>query len=276
MRNDFVLVKLLVLLLVLTLSGCGGGSNTYWPVAATPPATPPPATPNPEFTADANTIILWHFDESSGTTAADSSTGGSYPATLQSSLGTPVPPVFASSGHSGFNNCLVLDGSKQQYASHAPPAGPWITGFSDQITIEFWCKFSSVSAPSILLCDNDVYYQIYLNTNRTLEIELGDGSNWQMDMLSNAQLSTDAWHYIAFTYDKNSNVAILYIDGAPDNTQHPTAPCNIFGATGSRGVYVGSFPFGSGNFFTGSLDEIRFSNCVRTASAIQTYYNNAK
>jgi Concanavalin A-like lectin/glucanases superfamily/Domain of unknown function (DUF2341) len=78
-------------------------------------------------------------------------------------------------------------------------------------------------------------------------------------------ITTNAWHYAAFTYD--GSTASLYLDGTLDNSATPSVQSGS-----SSNVYIGSYS--GGEFWNGALDEIRVSNTTRSAAWIQTEWNN--
>ncbi|RWY47874.1 LamG-like jellyroll fold domain-containing protein [Mucilaginibacter gilvus] len=79
-------------------------------------------------------------------------------------------------------------------------------------------------------------------------------------------VTTGAWHYVQGVYTGTN--FITYFDGVADRS-------GTTGATAGTGgpIIVGS-DFGTGNFFKGTLDEIRVSNVVKSADWIKAEYFN--
>jgi hypothetical protein len=253
MKKILIFGTLVVLILAAILSGCGsGGGGT--------------ATTQHEFIADDNTVALWHFNEISGSTVADSSKTGSYLLTLASNNGNSLPS-FINSGRSGFGNCLSLNSANQQYA-HTSSS---MNAFSaHKISVEFWVKFDTLVQEPPLFGGNDNDIRIYIKDTGKLHCMIWDGTAW-IDYYSTNTVSTGAWHYIAFTYDGTNNKAAFYIDGSPDSTLTTTTTCSF---TPLNPCYVGGKP-GSTFWYTGLQDEVRVSSCVRTATEISNYYTQA-
>jgi hypothetical protein len=78
------------------------------------------------------------------------------------------------------------------------------------------------------------------------------------------------WHHLVIAYD--GTVLRLYIDGVQESTK--TDPGKIIHSITNTG-YLGKHPNNvASNRWDGKLDEFRVSNTARTASWIQTEYNN--
>lgn len=89
---------------------------------------------------------------------------------------------------------------------------------------------------------------------------------------STASIATGVWHHVIGTHAAGANSMILYVDGVATGTAtetHSTNPDNgsslVFGRDGAD-----STPFA----WTGSVDEGRLSNSVRSASYVTAQFNN--
>lgn len=252
MRKFIVPIFMIGLFLLTLLSGCGGS-----PIVAR------------EFTADADTIALWHFNETSGTTVSDSSAGHNHALTLMSDAAVPVLPTFVASGRSGFGNCISFLANNKQYCfGNSSPLSP----LNNQISVEFWINFSIITpgVAEVIFGGNDncdLQVWLYQLLNNQIEIFYGSAIP-QYSVAASTTVTYDAWHYIAFTFNLGTDKAALYIDGVLNNYQ----PCPA--AIPSPISYtVGGTP--SQDYYIGLLDEMRVSSKARTASEIQAYYAQA-
>jgi biopolymer transport protein ExbB len=99
------------------------------------------------------------------------------------------------------------------------------------------------------------------------------GNGGEQVVSSATTTGTGAWHHFAVSIDNSNNNAILYFDGAADNTNPGVTlrPTNI---APDNTNFFGRSHFGSDHCLYGKLDEFRISNAVRNGNWIQTSYNN--
>ncbi|APY00578.1 LamG-like jellyroll fold domain-containing protein [Lacinutrix venerupis] len=137
-------------------------------------------------------------------------------------------------------------------------------GSVTDFTIEAWIKTNS---DGIIIHSNSAYDNSYLAvTNGKLTYTTSRHGYGGHILTSNQNVNDDTWHHVAFsTSSINTNgQGSLYIDGVLDNST-------------SFAVYtvpMGSLTIGGVNtsYFSGSIDELRVWDVVRTAAEI----NNAK
>jgi hypothetical protein len=260
MKYKFGSRILIVLILAVMLSGCGNGSSS---------STPTAAAPTREFTADSNTVALWHFNESSGTTVADSSATGGFPLTFVSDIAVPVLPAFTDSGHTGFGNAFSVTAANKQSAKTSSSMSGLFAAHN--ISVEFWVKFSSLVQEPPLFLGEDFTFRIFIRDTGKIHVMFGSPSGWG-DLYSTNALTADTWHYIVCTNDGITKQVTIYIDGSPDSNIVP-GPTDVFlNFDTIPAVHIGGFS-GATYWFTGQLDEMRVSNSVRTAAEILNYYN---
>ena len=152
-----------------------------------------------------------------------------------------------------------------QYFSTGVTGMPSVNG---AMTISGW--FYVPSSAGFALRDIAALYssgsgtgdQFRITASGTLQVSEWGGT---IAITGTKAITTNAWHYGVFTYSGTS--ASLYLDGALDTS----ATVAMQAGTASK-FYVGSY--GSGEYWNGSLDEVRVSNAVRSATWIQTEYNN--
>lgn len=210
-----------------------------------PPAPTPAPTPTPELTA------WWKFDESSGTTAADSS-GNGYNATLGTN-NTFVPGKIGNAlnnpGTSAGATYNYAAGSKLDFTASSTPS------------ISFWMKLGTNITSRLIEARSAGGWLV--ETGSTGNIVFGTFGGATVTWVG--PISPDnAWHMYTITYDGTS--AKLYKDGAIVSSQAYTAGWT----SGSKTVYLGgdaSYPL------NGSLDDIRIYNYTLNPAEITSLYN---
>lgn len=193
------------------------------------------------------------FDESSGTTASDSS-GNDWNGTLVNG------PTWTT-GHSG--NAVHLNGGNQ-YVSL--PSG-LVDNFGD-FTVAAWVNLNSVGVWSrVFDIGNGTANAIFLttkNSNGVVQFAIKANSNEQ-DINGTAPLPTGGWHRVAVTLA--GNVGTIYVDGVAvaTNTNITLKPLNMGTATQ---CYIGKSQFSSDPYLDGSVDEFRIYNAALSASQV--------
>jgi hypothetical protein len=213
---------------------------------------------------DSGMAGLWHLDEGSGSTSADSS-GNNNTATLNSSPGWVT-------GESG--NGLAFDGTSYVTAT----LGSWF-GNNNPLSASAWVFATSTTNGPIF------------GVTDTLP-----GANWNMPFLSiagstvygwlwsmtnnnplSATVSLNAWHLLTITYDPNGGTAgtgqeIFYVDGAASQSSDIT-----YWPSGNSDFLTtqiqGAKPSGVNNILTGTIDELRAYTRVLSAGEIALLYN---
>jgi len=197
-------------------------------------------------------LAAWHFNETSGTTAADAS-GNGYNATLH---GT----ARFTAGRSGAGNALNLDGGG--YADAGNPTGLNISGTT---TLSAWIKPTSTSGVQEIIdhgtlgANAEVYLRI---DNGYYEVGSYDGTSHQARYaISSSDLNH--WVHLAGTYD--GSTWQLYRDGAP-----VASSASAVGAvTATSDWVIGASSDGSGaNAFTGQIDDARIDDTALNTAQI--------
>ena len=100
------------------------------------------------------------------------------------------------------------------------------------------------------------------------------GNPSEQQVSSTTSTGTGAWHHFAITIDAAANTGVLYYDGAANatNTGGVTLDPNSLGTNNAN--YFGRSQYNADEGLYGNFDEFRISNTVRSASWIQTSYNN--
>ena len=203
-----------------------------------------------EYKPDANTVLLLHMNETSGSTVSDASgnghTGTSHGATI-------VSGRFGNARSFNYNTPITLGNT---LFSSPPP----------QQTIEAWVKVTDWS-PGMGL--------IYYNGNDG-EVELGtspDSAIFLMVLISGGwpnagygKLQTGVWYHVAAQVDFTIRKERLYIDGVlQKETDLPSGTWSSYGPSGGYPPTIGSY--NNGTFFyglIGCVDEVRISSMIRS------------
>lgn len=216
------------------------------------------------FRADAYTVGLWLLN-------GDATDESSYSNDGTLNDGTSTTGRFGTAySFDGVHDGITVDDAAS------------ISGLS-AVTIEAWIYVTDWSA-------NYGYRIIIGKSNYTnnreyrIRIELGTYLRWHVSadgndpgsaecsVIASTVASENAWHYIAGTYDSDTDILYLYVDGEEvDNASYS-----------SSGLYDGTAKFGIGAYgnlqtdegFVGIIDSVRLSNIARSAEDIKKYYQS--
>ena len=164
-----------------------------------------------------------------------------------------------------FGQALSFDGSSNWVTIPDSDSLDLTTG----MTLEAWVYPTSISGNRTVLvkenAPNSVYY-LYANTSDdSLNTPLGGGvfaSQYQFTH-GGSTLATNAWSHVAVTYD--GAIERLYVNGTQVASK---------AQAGSMGGSTGALRIGGnslwGEFFKGSIDEVRIYNRALSATEIKT------
>ncbi|MDF7798608.1 PKD domain-containing protein [Pontiellaceae bacterium B1224] len=211
----------------------------------------------------------WTFDETSGTTAFDSS-GNGY-------NGTAVNPVWTSGVDGG--GALDMNGTDCQVSGF----GDVLSTVSDELTISFWCA-GDLSNPQ-----NMNGFSGYAGSTRMLNVHLpngttvyfdaaySEGTTGVRDRISKYVGSADAsvlrgpWNYWTFTKNAASGYMAIYLNGALWHDSSATGPFN--GSMGGITDFIIGSDGGSSAFYKGLMDDFRVYDNELSAAEIANLYN---
>lgn len=203
-------------------------------------------------------VGLWHLDESSGTTAYDSTVNGNDGTLLPSSS----PPIWV---YGKFGKALSFDGDEDCVQL---PASNSILN-TNTFTVEAWFRTSVNHVP---YGGNEgrivnLHWKDTESTAVSLYVEQGKiGLLYHPGSMNHQWVKYDVnyydhvWHHIAVTYDATTYK--LYYDGSMVKSE-----ANSFGGFGTYPGYLGTYN-SSGRFFDGLIDEVRIWNIALTADQI--------
>jgi tetratricopeptide (TPR) repeat protein len=193
----------------------------------------------------------WKFDESEGTTAADSSGNGNN-GTLHGN-----PRWQPSAGKVG--GALEFDGV-DDYVNCSNDASLDTAG---KITLSLWVKTndSGNSEDNEWVSKGDHTYAIKHKSNNNIEFFIYDG-DWYTAWYAVDSSFNGVWHHVAGTYD--GSALKLYVDGM---LQATTAHVGSI-ETGTNNLYLGENSEATGRFYAGAMDDVRIYNYALSESDI--------
>ena len=165
---------------------------------------------------------------------------------------------------------LQLDGSSY---IEIPSNNTLVFSSNDQFTFEAWIYINSLPSSQserdyiFQKRDDSELYIIHDSGSTYLEGRYRRSfyGNWP-NVRSSSTLQTGQWYHVAMTYSKSAGKLILYLDGTAEDIE-TSSNGDVTGTnyiTGLGGGYWNS----PGDYFNGSLDEVRFWNVERSANQI--------
>lgn len=217
-----------------------------------------------EHKADSGTLGLWHFNETSGQTMADSSSNGRDLSLGATTAVSADDPVITDSGRTEFGNCLLFDKSNLQlvYGSYTVPL------VSNSFTVELWMKSTDTGVTSYLLWSDSIAFYLSKDVDDHFSAGVGNSSDWINHQAGSVDLADGNWHYLALTYDYATTTMIMYDNGSPvmtDTTASATVP-------DPTTIYIGGH---AALTLSGYIDEVRLTDHARSASEISAYWTAA-
>jgi len=218
--------------------------------------------------ATTNPIGLWHLDETSGSTAADSS-GNGYTINLTSSGYTRAP------GH--LNEAITFNGTTG-YGTTTNWNGVLAAHVSRSISL--WFKTTSTADCSFVcwgVSGGNNLCQIGIkNTTGTsnpgprvgFHADLADGDtqydcDYPVNKTGYPNYCDGNWHHLAVTYNAGLHCIEVYLDGILGLSE------DRFPNTTSSQLFLGCAVNGTG-FFNGSLDEVAIYDRALSATEVAT------
>ena len=239
-KSIYLIVVALILGLVLT--GCSLLSNisqvpaieqsgiTYLTKALPPPG---------------DLVGLWHFDETSGTTASDSSGNGNT-GTL-TNMDTATCWVLGK-----FGNALSFDGINDYV--NCEKNGDITTA----ITIEAWINPSAFTDYDAIVTNfewrdasNRQGWSFRVMANGKLVWRAVLSNDYLYYITSNSAMEANNWYHVVLTHDEN--YTRLYINGSLDKKESPGGTI----VNSGKALKIGYDDFASDRVFNGIIDEVR-------------------
>jgi len=241
-----------------------------------------------QYTTDANTVALYHLNETSGSTAFDSS-GNNWNATIGSTVskGRPSQPGL----YTSMKTAASLSTGRISYLDTSTTNGQQselYTMASTAFTLEAWIKFDSLEFTSNVMIAavqpfQNVVYDYRLGVlgsggANPYALTFGTGSTPNMAFpLGGLSWTVDQWYHVAVTVENtgpgaSDTVIKLYRNVAGDSTTPSPIYTTTRGdlvlntsSTAQRQLEIGNYYGANGAYyFPGSIDEVRVSNIART------------
>ena len=206
-------------------------------------------------------IGYWRLDETSGTSALDSSSNGND--------GTMTGGLDASNDNitGAENTALNFDGIDDKIDVLG------LLGEPTNLTISAWVNLNSadtVGAEVISLGDNA---GLRIDDGSFMRGYYYDGTGFPSTVHS-ITLAGSGWHHVVYTIDSSNNEQNLYLDGISVSSSTHTPAISY--AQGSN-TLIGTHGNGSAHYdFNGALDDIRVYDTPLTADEITAIYSQGR
>jgi len=212
-------------------------------------------------------VAHWRLDETSGTTASDSSDNGNH--------GTLVNMNPASDWVSGrVEGALDFDGWNDYVQVPDSPSFRIADGISILAWINpednrEWRTIASKLA-HVPYCRTDLYWFLY---NRRIGASLaGPCGIWGL-WRPNVHISTDEWTHVALTYDGFD--MIMYKDGNDRASTWASGSLMLTDGSSTESFYLGRNTEW-GEYFDGKIDDVRLYRRALSEDQVETIYNGGE
>ncbi len=205
----------------------------------------------------------WKFDETSGTTASDSSGSGN-----NGTLGGA--PTWVSGK---INGALSFGGSADSVNINKS-----LVSTTGSYSVAAWVKLNNlngwqtaVSQDWATISGFYLQYGAALGNKFGFSLQSSDSvSSTSTRALSNASPVAGAWYHIVGVRDSTNNQIKLYVNGSLNASQAYSAP---WSAAGNTVIGRGKWNGGSVDWFNGAMDDVRIYNRVLSDSEVSGLYN---
>ena len=198
-----------------------------------------------ESSSQANLVSWWMLDESSGTTAADSS-GNSHDGTLTGGSWAPTSGKFDGAVSLGAANTDRVQVPTTGLSASAATVSLWARIVGTQSGCRYF--FGHTSSPPSWASRIQLYMD---NGDNQLDLGLGDTHTKTTNITT---LSANTWYHIALTWDGTNYV--VYVDGLSkaSGTYTGLSSLGSYADIGNNGDTTGTYRVEA---FQGLLDEVR-------------------
>ncbi len=204
------------------------------------------------------------FDESSGTTAADSTVNG-LDGSLDNGLDAATDSVAGVSGRA-----LDFDGSDDRVSI---PANA-LHNDSNTFTYAGWFYPTSTTQNRRFFENGVTVLNQWSNGQITIAVGRWSGGYAQWETPTGT-ITPDAWQHVAVTYDYSStaNDPAIYVNGSAVSLNETTAPSGSVTNTANYTIYVGNRA-DSARPWAGRIDDFRMYNRVLNAEEVALLFTN--
>ncbi|MBI3193607.1 MAG: VCBS repeat-containing protein, partial [Ignavibacteriae bacterium] len=207
-----------------------------------------------EYTTDANTVALWHFNETSGSTVADASGSGNN----GTATGTTPGVVGVFGNARGFNGT-------SDYVRIASQVTIPNSAFTWEACIYLNSypsptKFFTIMEQGVNPGDQMVTPALSILSTGQLDFFLYKIDQGNIHLYSNSILPLQRWIHVAAVY--TTTQVLIYINGQLDGYTNYNK-----GSDSYSNFYLGAnVPYTGEAFFDGRIDEVRISNIARSVN----------
>jgi beta-lactamase superfamily II metal-dependent hydrolase len=229
--------------------------GTSWTYSSNPEWSPGDGLVSPApypSICDENPLGVWRFDETSGTTAADSS-GNGHNGTLNAGAS------WTASGYT--EGALKLNGSSTGYVTLPFVMNPQATLFTAAAMVKL---DTSTAANQFILRQNGTNGRAWLYRDSSGHLSTFIGGS---KTTSTGTIPTGTWTHVAVVYD-GTNVQ-LYLNGVADGS-----PVARTGENSTANMYVG-VDSGLNNAWNGEIDDLVIYNTALGSGNINNLYTTA-
>lgn len=216
-------------------------------------------------TWDSNYKLVMHANNNAASTTVSDTTSNGNNGTAQQNTN-----IISTTGQVG--NALSFNG----ISDYINIANASSLDTVSTLTYSFWVNPSAFNQPSYAVAYS-VYGASIIDRNEDggtngyiIAIDVTGRVWWwpssNNDKYSTAKLPLNTWTHVAITF--GSGTVTIYINGAQDSSQASVTPQTV-----TNPLRIGGKSW-VGGFFQGEIDEVHYSNIVRTAGWIGTEYNN--
>jgi chitodextrinase len=204
------------------------------------------------LSAPSGLVAAYGFNEGTGTTVTDASGNGNN-GTISSATWTTSGKYGNAQGFNGTSALVTINNSTTLQLSTA-------------MTLEAWVNPSTVSSAwrDVILKGDDNYY--LEGTSPASGRPAMGGKFASSPLYGTTALAVNTWTHLAATYD--GTTTRLYVNGTQVSSQAQTGAM----AASTNPLQIGGDSL-YGQFFQGTIDEVRIYNVALTASQIQADMN---
>jgi hypothetical protein len=169
-------------------------------------------------------------------------------------------PTWTTSGR--FGGGILFDGKDDSVRVDLPTSV-----FADKFSIEAWIKTRSTDTQSIACKNGPISFSTNWNSN--LYLGIYNGSAWAFGA-GLTSIAPNTWYHVAGTYD-GSNIR-LYVNSVLENVTPQSGNMGGNGGFEIGADNAGGYNYGTGDYFNGTIDELRIYNRTLSASEILMHY----
>jgi len=140
------------------------------------------------------------------------------------------------------------------------------SGKTDDFTVSAWIK----TEDSGWVFGEGAVFRVYMDPGNNARFWIRDEGFGESNTVAGGNIKADTWHHITGVYDSSSGEQALYVDGEQAAAESP----NFEGIGNNHdNLCIGESWCGSGDFFNGTISDVRIFNRALSEREIQGAYN---